>query len=158
MMLPLSLLPRLQIKKRKKYALAVLFSAGVLIILVAGIRINITRPPQRVLLAIFSLAESTIAILVASMPTFYAKRPAKRPTVFTRPTNERLAQRLNSLDNRSIASFQMYRKETATIQGMELQSCQTSMASDVPAIDEVPQRPSTPLDFGMCLGNNRVTR
>lgn len=151
MILPLSLLPQLHIKKRKKYALALLFGAGLLIVLVAGVRITFTKPLQPVLLAIFSLTESTIAILVASIPTFYAKRPATPSTVFTQPHSERLTQRLNSLDNRSITSYQLSRKGIDTATETKLHSRQTSLATDTCATDDVPQRPSTPLDFGKYL-------
>lgn len=74
MVVPLVLLRYIQINKRQKIALAAIFSVGGFIIAFAILRIAMINPATNqadpIWLAFWTVLESTVAIIVCSLPTF----------------------------------------------------------------------------------------
>jgi hypothetical protein len=72
MLLPLNMLSKLQVNSRQKYALAGVFSVGIIIVIVAIIRaiqINHQERTDPVALAVWGLVESTVCTSHHSFPS-----------------------------------------------------------------------------------------
>lgn len=93
MLLPLNLLRKLQLSKRQRVALAGIFSVGGIIIAIAVVRLLEVSPATReirtdievienapLVLGVWSHIEASVAVVVASLPTFrfLLSRAAKR--------------------------------------------------------------------------------